>query len=333
MLPSRILFVVKKAGQAAALAGVGSQGTANKLQSDERFAQAAIEYLYEWNPPNDSSKRVKDITAEQKASEAYDRYMNLIDKRFNERTDRLVARMNEALDACPDELLEEATLFNSQSPPLAFRLPKQSPPIPGFEPAFGLDVPQLRLGQMEEAPLQRLTDNMQLDAIYNNENNKSGGGGAGPPSFGGDDDDASAENAPEPPASTYPFVDTPDVRSILNNVSGKLEELHGTMRQTVPLTGSSGEEWETSCALQRRAFARQKLILDLSENQELLEKYNSEQGFAERELERRGILPLEEEEVPKEFEIENNNNSRVLPRPLPELHYAQLPKYHPFREE
>jgi hypothetical protein len=339
MLRSTIIFAQlaqKKAGAATALAGVGSQGTANKLQTDERFAQAAIEYLYEWNPPNDSNKRTKDIVNEQKASEAYDRYMALLDKRFNERTDRLVARMNEALDACPDELLEEATLFNSQSPPLAFRLPKQSPPIPGFEPAFGLDVPQLRLGQMEEMPLKRLTDHMQLEAIYQNENARMDGK---LPSFDDDEDNNDNNSAAgvkfaEPPANAYPFVDSSEVRSVLTNVSGKLEELHGTMRQNVPLTGTSGEEWETHCALQRRAFARQQLILDLSENLELQEKYNSEEGFAERELERRGILPLEEEDTPAEFDVEQQQNQgRILPRPLPELHYAQFPKYHPFRSE
>ena len=354
MLRRSFFHLQKKNAAAAAFAGgTGStQGAANKLASDEKFALTAVEYLYEWNPHNDPKKRAKDVQAEQKASEAYDRYMHLLDKNFTRRTDRLVARMNEALDACPDELLEEATLFNSQAPPLGFRLPKQSPPVPGFEAAFGLDVPQLRLGQLEEVPLKRLTDSMHLEAVYANEaersnrvltEGRSAGASASSSSSGlfDDDDDSSSGSNLQPPASTFPFVETPEVRSVLKEASDKLEELHGTMRSTVPLTGSSGEEWESNCALQRRAFARQQLILDLSENLELADRYNSEPGFAEKELERRGILPLEEEDAPQEFEVEmspesnssNPNHTRVLPRPMPEIHYAQLPKYHPFRED
>jgi hypothetical protein len=354
-------LVMKKIGVGSALAGAGAQGTSNKLASDEKFALAAVEYLYEWNPPNDgANKRAKDVAAEKKAAEAYDRYNHLADACFAHRTDRLVARMNAALAACPDELLEEATLFNSRAPPLGFRLPKQSPPVAGFEPAFGLDVPQLRLGQVEDAPLERLTDHMQLEAVYANEAQLSserlnrggtgGGGGGGKSSSSGglfDDDDnnnnsdKNDNNNLEPPANSYPFVDAPEVRKVLKDASDKLEELHGAMRSAVPLTGTSGEEWETHCALQRRAFARQKLILDLSENAELYEKYNSEPGFAERELERRGILPLEVEEAPVEFDLEvvvgqdasSSATKRILPRPLPEIHYAQLPKYHPFRSD
>ena len=50
-------------------AGVGAQGTSNKLASDEKFALAAVEYLCEWNPPNDGvNKRAKDVAAEKKAA-------------------------------------------------------------------------------------------------------------------------------------------------------------------------------------------------------------------------------------------------------------------------
>lgn len=359
MLRSSSRFLQKKVGVGSALAGVGAQGTSNKLASDEKFALAAVEYLYEWNPPNDGAhKRAKDVAAEKKAAEAYDRLTHLGDRCFASRTDRLVARMNDALAACPDALLEEATLFNSQAPPLGFRLAKQSPPIPGFEPAFGLDVPQLRLGQVEDSPLERPTDHIQLEAVYANEamlssrrlshdpakrgkdeHEAAAGGGL----FDDDGEDGGSGSGLEPPANTYPFVDTPEVRKLLKDALDKLEELHGTMRSTVPLTGASGEEWETHCALQRRAFARQQLILDLSENPDLLEKYNSVEGFAEKELERRGILPLGEEDAPAEFDVEGsagkNENSwneeirRILPRPLPEIHYAQLPKYHPFRSD
>jgi hypothetical protein len=339
-----------KANATAALisaAGKGGAGTSQKLQTDEKLALAGLEYLYEANLANDgNNKRAADVAKERRVSEAYDRYMHVIDSEFDRRVDRLVARMNEALDALPDEYLEEATLLNSEAPPLSFRLPKQSPPIPGFEPALGFDVPQLRVVQADEKPIPRATDTMQLAATMevmdeldqfaaNAGRGMASSTGEGGGSATGEEGQQQQDEGPTV-TNTYPFVDSSRVRELLTSSQAKLDELHGEMRSTVPLTGTSGEEWEAHCALQRRAFARQQLILDLAEKPELRERFDADEAFAAAERARRGILPLEEESPPSGFDIvaaaEGKEQQRIMPLPVAPMHVAQFPKYHQFRE-
>ena len=335
-------LVVKKTSTATTFAGGGNTaGAANKLAADEKFALASLEYVYEWNPPNDgATKRARDVELERKAAEAYDRYAHIADSAFAARTERLVARMSEALDACPDgALLEEATLLNSEQPPLAFRAPRLTPPLAGFAPGFGMDVPQLRVAQTEESPTLRATDALQLRAVNAADAAASAAaamldGGAG----AGERDDAPPADAEADAAAAFPFVDAADVRAVLKDASASLEELHGAMRSTVPLTGTSGEEWEAHCALQRRAFERQRLILDIAENAELAERFAGDADFAAAERARRGLLPLAEEQAPAEFDIavgagDGGQARRRMPQPLPDMHYAQAPKYHPFRTD
>jgi hypothetical protein len=327
-----LLLAPKKAGGGGVgMSGAGAAASSGKLQQDEKFSVAALEYVYEWNPPNDATKRAGDVADERRAAEAYDRYAHLLDQRFARRVERLTARMNAALEACPEALLEEATLLNSEAPPPAFRLPKLTPPVAGFDPAFGLDVPQLRIVPLEDVPRARMTDRMQLDAMLANETARLDSIASSPTDGSGRNDDGGADS--ESLASVYPLVDAPDVRALLRDAEGKLEELHGTMRATAPLTGTSGEEWEAHCALQRRAFARQRLILDVAEDADFAARYAaSTPADAEAERERRGIVALEVEAAPAGYDIETPEGRRVMPQPLADMHYAQAPKYHPFRE-
>lgn len=355
-------LVVKKVGVGAALGGAGASGTAGKLQNDEKFSLAALEYVYEANLANDGvSKRAPDVAKERRVSEAYDRYASILDVEFDRRVDRLTQRMNEALDALPAEYLEEATLLNSEAPPLAFRLPKLSPPVPGFEPAFGFDVPQLRVAQQDDRPVRRMTEKLQLQATLEATEELERRVATARPGGGADESAASSaadggsgaaeggsggEEQTEMTAVTFPFVDGSDVRAILRTAQDKMDELHGAMRSAVPLTGTSGEEWEAHCALQHRAFARQQLILDLADSPDLQAKFAEDKHFAAAERARRGLLPLEEESAPAEFDLSGNivhhqqdgeaegkSLKRVLPVQLPEMHYAQTAKYHAFRQE
>ena len=256
---------------------------AGKTGNEEKYAQVAMEYIYEKNHVNDGRKRLRDVQGERALQLAYDRFSAVGDKAFDERMQRLVDRMNEAVEAIPDALRDEALLLNSQQPPLNYRLPTLTPPIHSYEPGFGLDVPQLRAQQMEYPPLVRPTDPMQ---------------------FGGEASDS------------FPFVDAESIRTLTLDSKAKFEREHGEIRQAAPVTGVEGEAWEAYAALNKKALARQELILQLCGDPEFKERYDSDEEYRQQVWSERGMLPLE---------IEDDSP------PPHQVHYAQEPAYQPFR--
>lgn len=254
----------------------GYMAAAGKVGGEEKWAQAAMEYIYEKNHVNDARKRQADVDKERSVSAAYDRYSAVNEAIFEERMSRLLQRMTDALNTIQalglNQTLDEATLLNTEQPPCNFRRPALTPPIPGYEPGFGLDVPQLKSQQMEYPPVVRPTDRIN---------------------FGADGDDS------------FPFVDAHRVEDLTKACQEELRERHGAIREAAPVTGVEGEAWETYVALQGKALARQQLIFDLANDPELHERYEKEESFRRAELERRGLRPLQVE--PARSEEEENN--------------------------
>lgn len=273
-----ILRAPKLTAAAAAFTG---KGGSVKLGSDDKFAQAAFEYIFERNTV-DAPKRRSEIEEERAIAMAYDRFVAAGDREHDARLAKLIERMSEVLDSLPEALREEALLLNSQQPPFAFRRPTLTPPLASYEPAFGLDVPQLR-GRVEEYPPVARAD----DAITE--------------------------------TTTYPLVDPDTVRDIAAKVEGNLRQVHNTIRRTTPATGVLSEAWEAEVALQRKAIARQQLILKLCDDEDFREAYDTDEEKRRIELQQRGIVPLAVEEPLWDGE------GRVPAPPAP-LHYAQLPK-------
>jgi len=250
-----------------------------------------MEYIYERNPLNDQRKRQADVAEERAVSIAFDTYASVSEKAWSVRLETMLYHMNEAMASIPTELLDESILLQSQQPPLNFRRPTLTPPVVGYEPGFGLDVPQLRAQQQEYPAVTRPTDAVE---------------------FGG--------SATTTTGSTFPFIDTEQLDRVVNTAKAAQETQLGAIRSRAPTTGVEGEAWEAYCALNAKALARQKLILDLASNETFREEYNKgteEEWEAERF--RRGMLPLE---------IEPEYSSAELDQ----VHYAQTPTYQPFRK-
>ncbi|KPI85443.1 hypothetical protein ABL78_5497 [Leptomonas seymouri] len=265
----------------------GYMASAGKVGSEEKWAHAAMEYIHEKNHVNDARKRQQDVAQERGIANAYDRYSAVSEAKFDARLAALIARMSEALEVMQelglDSCVEEAVLLNSEQPPGNYRRPSLTPPLLGYEPGFGLEVPQLRSQQTEYPPVRRPTDTLEF----------------------------SSQRAPE-----FPFVDAHLIEDLTAKHEAQLEEQHGTLREAAPLTGVEGEAWEAYVALQHKALARQKLIMDLHNDPEMREKYDIDEEFRMAEWERRGMGVLEVE--------------APLARDL-ELHYAQAPAYEAFR--
>lgn len=284
----------KKPSIAAAL---GAAGGTLKAGADDKWGQVAMEYLYERVQCHDMKKTRSEVENERAISYAHDRLATVSEHNFEVRMSRLVERMNEAMEAVPAELLEEACLLNSQQPPLNLRRPSLTPPLLGYEPGFGFDVPQLRGAQHENPPLKRDTDRLQYgDAAY----------------------------------PQFPFLEAGVMEEFTTKVTSELDACHGEVRQAVPTTGTEGEAWEAFVALNRKALARQKLLLDLANDPELAEQYSSDDAFAAEVRQRRGLLPLDIE-APIEF-AEPNSAKRAVPPTPAELHWAQQPHNLPFRD-
>lgn len=270
----------------------GFLATAGKVGNEEKWAHAVMEYIYEKNHVTDPKKRARDIQQEQSMSFAFDRLDDVAQRNFELRMSRLIARMNEAVEAIPsDELREEALLINAQQPPLNFRRPSLTPPIFGYESGFGFEVPQLRAQVPEYPPVVRPTDHLQ---------------------YGGN-------STPEAQES-FPFVEPDDIGKLTQAAQAKLELEHGEIREAAPITGVEGESWEAYVALNKVALARQQLILDLAADAELKERYDSDEVFRSEELHRRGIVNLEAEEVdPGRLSVHRHFSQ--------EPHYQPIRKY------
>ena len=281
--------------------------SAGKVGGEEKYAQVAIEYLYEKSHHTDPRKREADIKNETKVAAAYDRYSAISEAVFQQRISRLTERSNAALEAIPHpDLLEEALLLNSEHLPLNFPRPSLTPPIPGFQCGYGVDVPQLRADVMEFPRVVRPTDKMQYGSSADTE---EGG--------------ADADNG----HATFPFVEVDAASEFNQQYSARIEQLHGEVRKDVPLTGASGEGWEAYVALNKKALARQKLIFDLCADEDLRERYDADEELRASMLEERGIVPLVMEDSDEVIP-----DRREVP-PLPPLrHYAQDPKYQPIRK-
>ncbi|ORC90601.1 uncharacterized protein TM35_000083990 [Trypanosoma theileri] len=241
----------------------GYMASAGKVGSDEKWAQAAMEYLHEKNHCNDARKRQHDVDHERRLAHAFDRLCALQEKQFAARLSRLAGRMSAALEALDGEAREEALLLAAEQPPGGVRRPSLTPPRAGYEPGFGLDVPQLRAQQAEYPPCRRPTDAME----------------------------AGEEADPD-----FPFVEAHRVEDLTAQCTEMLEQRHGEVREAAPLTGVEGEAWEAYVALQKKALARQQLIFDLCNDPELREKYDQDEEFRKQQWSERGMLPLEIEE-------------------------------------
>jgi hypothetical protein len=273
----------KKQTQSGYLAAAGKTG------NEEKWAHASMEYVYEKVHVNDSKKRKHDIVNENQMAFAYDRFDNVSEAHFEMRMGRLISRLTDALDAIPsDELRDEAIFVNSQQPPLNFRRPSLTPPIFGYEPGFGFDVPQLKAQPMEYPSVIRPTDRLEQDMASS-------------------------------PESSFPFVESDDLAKLADFATAQLEREHGEIRSAAPLTGVEGEAWEAYTALNKKALARQRLILDLSSDPQMRERYESDDDFRVETLQSRGIMALEVEVVdPHQLKVER--------------HYSQDPHYQPIRE-
>ncbi|KPA76587.1 putative mitochondrial hypothetical protein [Leptomonas pyrrhocoris] len=265
----------------------GYMASAGKVGSEEKWAHAAMEYIHEKNHVNDARKRQQDVDQERSIASAYDRYSAVAEAKFDARMAALVSRMSTALEEMQklglDNCVEEAVLLNSEQPPGSYRRPSLTPPLLGYEPGFGLDVPQLRSQQAEYPPVRRPTDTLEFGAQE---------------------------------AAEFPFVDAHQIEDLATKLEAQVEEQHGTLREAAPITGVEGEAWEAYVALQRKALARQQLIMDLHNDPELRKKYDADEEFRVAEWERRGMGVLEVE-APLARDVE--------------LHYAQAPAYVAFR--
>eukprot|EP00758_Cryptobia_borreli_P016674 Tbor_TRINITY_DN6127_c0_g1::TRINITY_DN6127_c0_g1_i1::g.21918::m.21918 len=311
MRTTLFLFQGKRMTANAFLASAGKTG------SEEKYAQAAMEYLYERVQANDPYKKSVDVEGERDIANAFDRFSASNEAVFNQRLSKLIQRSIEALEAIPTEdLLDEAVLLNSEQPPLNFHRPALTPPIRDYHPGYGIDVPQLRVDVQEYPKVIRPTDKLEYDNIEF--------GRYKPKAADDESDNLLIERKGH---DTFPFVDANDFQGFTKEYADKLEDLHGVIRKEVPMTGMEGECWEAYMALNKKAVARQDLIFDLMSDDELREKYDEDETFRKETLLSRGITPLtvEGDEV---FCI---IGERVPPEEVPERHYSQDPKYEPFR--
>lgn len=274
-------------------------GQAGKTGSEEKWGQVAMEYIYEKVQTNDPKKRAAEVAQERAMATAFDRYTARNELVFEERLARLTARQIEAMEAIPEPLLDEALLLNSEQPPLNFSRPSLTPPIPGFEPGYGIDVPQLRTEYPEFPKMVRPTDHIEFGAE---------------------------------PEAEFPFVDPNAMLSFTTKYADRLESMHGQIRKEAIASGPEGEQWEAYAALNKKAVARQRLILELSADPELKEQYDSDEAFRAEELQRRGIVDLATEDDSSLTAAERLSKAPNVPREAAPIHYAQEAKYQPIRK-
>lgn len=295
--------------------------TAGKTGSEEKWAHAAMEYIYEKNHVNDSRKRQSDVDQERSTAIAYDRYAAVQERVFEERLSKLMGRMTEALEALQklnlSSCLEECLVLNTEQMPGNYRRPSLTPPLVGYESGFGLDVPQLRSQQAEYPTVHRPVDAIQYSP-------SSSGVALEDPEEAQEYKPAAAGGTAKTPvdpmdySDVFPFVDAHQVQDLTKNYMERLEGWHGSIRAQVPLTGVEGEAWEAYVALQKKALQRQLLIFELSENVEFEERYNNDEAFRRAEWAKRGMSPLA---------VEADGNGMEE-----DWHYAQVPAYQPFRK-
>jgi hypothetical protein len=89
-------------------------------------------------------------------------------------------------------------------------------------------------------------------------------------------------------------------------------------------------------ALEGAALARQELILDLCENDELRARFDEDPTFAAEERARRGVLPLAVETPTDAPEVGGiaagvSGRGRGMPVPDAAVHYARESKAQPMR--
>lgn len=347
LLRARTGSLLQKKGAGATAANPYLAG-ASKTGSEEKWGQAAMEYIYEKNSVNDARKRLGDVRSERRLAEAFDRFLKVNEVYFEARIARLTDRMSESLRELQrlglDDCLDEALLLNAEQPPGNYRRPSLSPPLPGYEPGFGLDVPQLKNQQNEYPAVVRPTDTLQFAeaggvaassrlAFAEAEETPEGGSSAEHGSW------SSPDGGADESASFFPYVDAHQIEDLTSQCAETLERIHGEIRTAAPLTGVEGEGWEAYVALQKKALARQKLILDLGNDPEFSKRYASDASLRMREWERRGMLPLavESDEGGNEGGAEQQTGDplreRWAQRALPtRYHFAQTPAYQPFRE-
>jgi hypothetical protein len=237
---------------ATALAG---KTAAVKLATDEKFGQAALEYLYEQNKP-DAPKTRDEINDQRALSQALDRFYAIGDAEFTNRLDRLALRSMQVMQSLPPDLQVEASVLNSEQAPLNFRRPTLTPPLMGYEAAFGLDVPQLRSRIVEYPERVPLDDEMSETTL------------------------------------SYPFVEPDLVEDLNRDVSANVHSAHEAARSTIPVTGPAGEAWEAQVRLQTRACKRQKLLLRLAEDDTFRERYESDIEFRQEVSHEHDLIPL-----------------------------------------
>ncbi|CUG90026.1 Hypothetical protein, putative [Bodo saltans] len=273
----------KKQTQAGYLAAAGKTG------SEEKWAHASMEYIYEKVHVTDSKKRKHDIDAENQMSFAYDRFDHVSTTNFEQRMERLVARLTEALEAIPsDELRDEAIFLNSQQPPLNLRRPSLTPPIFGYEPGFGFDVPQLKAQPLEYPSIVRPTDRLEQETAAS-------------------------------PGSSFPFVESDDISKLTESAAAQLEREHGEIRSAAPVTGVEGEVWEAYTALNKKALSRQRLIFDLSLDPEFRERYDGDEEFRRETLQSRGMVAMDFERAdPHQLKVERHYSQDPHYQPIRE---------------
>eukprot|EP00759_Apiculatamorpha_spiralis_P015053 PhF_6_TR2171/c0_g1_i1/m.3547 len=116
-----------------------------KSGGEEKFGQTLLEYIAETaTVPNDPKKRSGDVERERHLSGALERVMAVADAKWDRRMEVILRRQHEALEALPEEFLDDATALDSSVMPLNMTRPRMTAPLPEYEPGFGLDVPQLK---------------------------------------------------------------------------------------------------------------------------------------------------------------------------------------------
>ena len=119
--------------------------------NDDKIGQNFIDYVAEYSTVANDGLRKKqaDVDRERQYALGCERFLQKCDADWDLQMQRAIMRQNEALESLPKEFIEEATIPNTQPYPLNMSRPKLTPPIYGYEPAYGMDVPQLRAEVME----------------------------------------------------------------------------------------------------------------------------------------------------------------------------------------
>ena len=120
--------------------------TAHRVSSDDKMGQHFIDYVVEYSSVCNDGHRKKqaDVDRERSFALACDRLLQQTDEMWDKQMNSSIQRQNEVLESLPEEFIENATSLNAQPFPLNVSKPKLTPPLSGYEPAYGMDVPQLR---------------------------------------------------------------------------------------------------------------------------------------------------------------------------------------------